>query len=54
MNDEKSDDVTVKIPGPMARRIQGHPNFKLFDDFEHFVISAVRNEMERYMPESPK
>ena len=54
MNDEKSEDVTVKIPKAMADRIEGHPNFKLFDDFNHFVISAVRKEMERYMPEVPK
>lgn len=54
MSEEKSEDVTVKIPRPMARRIKDHPNFKLFRDFDDFVISAVRKEMERYMPEAPK
>lgn len=54
MNDEKSEDVTVKIPKAMADRIQHHPNFKLFLSFDDFVISAVRKEMERYMPEAPK
>lgn len=54
MNDEKSEDVTVKIPKAMADRIQAHPAFKLFRDFDAFVISAVRKEMERYMPEAPK
>ena len=54
MNDEKSEHVTVKIPKAMADHIIQHPNFKLFNDFDDFVISAVRKEMERYMPEAPK
>lgn len=54
MSDEKPEHVTVKIPKAMADRIQQHPSFKLFNDFNDFVISAVRKEMERYMPEAPK
>ena len=54
MSEEKPGVVTVEIPKPMADRIQQHPNFKLFRNFDDFVISAVRKEMERYMPEVPK
>ena len=54
MSEEKSEDVIVKISKAMADRIQQHPNFKLFRGFDDFVISAVRKEMERYMPEAPK
>lgn len=54
MSGEKSDGVTVVIPKAMADHIQQHPNFKLFRSFDDFVISAVRKEMERYMPEVPK
>lgn len=54
MSEEKPDVVTVEIPKAMADHIQQHPNFKLFRDFDDFVVSAVRDMMERYMPKVPK
>jgi len=48
VNDEKSEDVTVKIPKAMADAIQRQPYFKLFRDFNDFVVSAVREKMEDY------
>jgi len=46
MNDEKSEDVTVKIPKAMADHIKQQLFFKWFRDLDDFVVSAVREKME--------